>query len=229
MDTYTRLRSLLASASTKAAVRDWVHDYLVDVTTGRTDVTAVRHPLGFSCFPVWRHETLGICLHIWSADRPAPPITSMVHAHSWNLISHILYGTVVNEVIEVSADSGAGARRVFEVRSDAGGDTVCATPHSVRFRSRSREEFRSGDTYTLPHGVFHVTDVAGAAATIALGEHSPGALDLSLGEPATPDHRVERIPYSAERMRELARAVLDRLRTDHSPNDLEQRCDTASS
>ncbi|MFD3593688.1 hypothetical protein ACFWU5_13240 [Nocardia sp. NPDC058640] len=228
MDTYTRLRSLLTSAAA-AQVREWVHDYLVGVTSGQTDVTAVRHPLGFSCFPVWRHESFGICLHVWTSDRPAPPTTSLVHAHSWNLISHILYGTVVNEIIEITDDSGTGTHRVFEVRSDAEGDTVCATPYSVHFRSRSREGFRGGETYTLPHGIFHVTAVDGAAATIALGEHTPGALDLSLGEPATPDHRVERTPYSSSQTRELATAVLARLRTDCPPSNLEERCDTASS
>ncbi|MFD6452271.1 hypothetical protein ACFWF3_15935 [Nocardia sp. NPDC060220] len=229
MPAYTRLRSLLTAAGATAEVRAWVHDYLADVAAGVVEVVAVRHPLGFTCFPVWRQEARGICLHVWSTDRPAAPTTSMVHAHSWNLVSHVLYGTVVNEIIDVSADSDAGTHRVFEVRSDTDGDTVHATRRSVRYRSRSREVFRDGDVYTLPHSEFHVTDVLSAAATIVLGEHIPGELDLSLGDPGTTDHRVERTPHSSQRTRELAEAVLARLRTDCPANGLEERCDTANS
>ncbi|MGV9612530.1 hypothetical protein [Nocardia xishanensis] len=227
MNAYAEVRSLIAADRAGTAVRGWARDYLADLLEGRTAVAAVRHPLGFACFPVWRGDTLGVCLHVWSPDARPHPTTSTMHAHSWDLVSSVLYGTVINEIVEATADARP-THRIFEVHSGAGGDLVRATPRLAGYRVRSREFFREGDVYTLRHGVFHVSDVPGAAATLVLGEYRPGEPDLSLGALGGEDHWVHRVTCTEAETGALARAVLDRLTDQSLPEDLEERCDPAT-
>ncbi|WP_228538175.1 hypothetical protein [Nocardia sp. XZ_19_385] len=203
-----------------------MREYLGPVAAGDALVTVVRHPLGFLCFPVWRDGDLGICLHVWAEGMRRRPTTSLVHAHSWDLLSIVLYGAVANDVFEVVEAPEQPTHRVFEIQSSADGDLIRATSQVVAYRLRSREIFRAGDAYTLPHGVFHVSEVVGAAATVALGEYRHGPPDRSLGGLATDDHWVHRIPCTAEETRRVARTVLDQLT---QPAHLEEQWDRATS
>ncbi|MBH0779462.1 hypothetical protein [Nocardia bovistercoris] len=218
----------ITSETTAADMRRWARAWLSDVVAGRGEVTAVRHPLGFLCFPVWRGGTLGICVHVWCDGVHARLTTSPIHAHSWDLVSFVLYGTVANEVVDV-VDAAAPTHRIFEVRSDEDGDLVRATPRLVRHRHRSRELFGRGDTYRLPRGVFHLSDVRGNAATVVLGDYRPDCPDRSLGAVLGEDHRVYRIRCTAEETRRFARVVLERLADSNTPRELEDRCDQARS
>ncbi|WP_405177124.1 hypothetical protein OG225_22225 [Nocardia sp. NBC_01377] len=229
MDDYTRLRTLMTSGVARPGVYDWVRGYLAGVVAGETKPVAVRHPLGFLCFPAWRGGVLGICVHVWLEGACARPTTSAMHAHSWDLLSLVLYGTVANEIIEVTEPPATPTHRVFEIHSEAGGDLVRATPCSVAHRVRSREVFGPGEIYTLPRGVFHVTDVDGPAATVVLGEYRPGCPDRSLGAPDTEDHWVRRIPCAAQEAVRAAQLVLDRMADLAAPRELEERCDRATS
>src|SRR4051812_8770115 len=77
--------------------RGWALGVLNEIAEGRSDVTAVRHPLGFLCLPLERAGEYGVCVHIWSATaRHAGNTTSQIHCHSWDLVSHVLYGQVRN-------------------------------------------------------------------------------------------------------------------------------------
>ncbi|MGH7749044.1 MAG: hypothetical protein ACREQ5_30405, partial [Candidatus Dormibacteria bacterium] len=61
-----------------------VVDAMQEVTQGRRQMTATRHPLGFVCLPVQRHGEYGICVHLWTEERPELELTtSPVHSHSW--------------------------------------------------------------------------------------------------------------------------------------------------
>ena len=142
----------------------------------------MRHPLGFVCIPVDRTGDQGVCVHVWSDSLPsARPTTSTMHAHSWDLISYVLYGSVGNELLNVTDAPDNSAYRVFEVRSGGDVDEVRETPRLVRCEISAMELNRQGDTYTLPAGIFHATAVQGEAATVALGSGRPGTMDLSLG------------------------------------------------
>ncbi|GAB2633403.1 hypothetical protein [Nocardia goodfellowii] len=226
MNLYARLRSSIASAAAAREVGTWVRDYLTPVAAGTALVPLVRHPLGFLCFPVWRGGDLGICLHVWAEGMRAQPTTSPVHAHSWDLLSIVLYGAVANDVFEVIEAPERPTHRVFEIQSGADGDLIRATSQVVAYHRRSHELFRAGDAYTLPHGVFHVSEVAGAAATVALGEYRHGKPDRSLGGLATDDHWVHRIPCTAAETRRVAQTVLDQLT---QPAHLEEQWDRATS
>ncbi|WP_378731704.1 hypothetical protein [Nocardia brasiliensis] len=228
MNEYARLRMLIGSDATGAAVRRWARDVLAGVIDGSTDLTAVRHPLGFLCFPAWRGDGFGICVHVWTEGVHATPTTSLMHAHSWDLLSTVLYGTVGNEIIEIDSAPAHPTHRLFEIQSAADGDLVRATPQLVTYRTRSREHFHAGEMYTLPNGAFHVSDVHGEAATVVLGEDNRGRPDLSLGTLATTDHWVHRTLCTPTESRRAAQTVLAHLQDQVLPKQLENRCERAT-
>ncbi|GAA2144905.1 hypothetical protein [Actinomadura napierensis] len=180
----------------------WAVRVLEDVAAGRSPVPAVRHPLGFLCLPVERSGDLGVCLHIWTPEvRPAPSTTSPVHCHSWDLLSFVLYGTVRNVRMDVREGPGeaggaapGSAGQVFEVVSRGEVDELRATGRAVRYRPGPSAAHRTGESYTLPAGVFHSTLIEDGldAATVALGRQTPGGGDLSLGPLDVPTHQVRR-------------------------------------
>ncbi|MGY4099197.1 hypothetical protein ACW2Q0_06505 [Nocardia sp. R16R-3T] len=242
MNDYARLRKLIGSDVAGPAVRRWARDFMTGVLAGRAEVGAVRHPLGFLCFPAWRDGGLGVCVHIWTDGLRSHPTTSAMHAHSWDLLSVVLYGEVGNEILEVDSAADRPTHRIFEIHSGADGDVVRATERMVRYRTRSSQRFRAGEVYTLPHGVFHLSDVRGEAATVVLGEVRPGRPDRSLGTPATTDHWVHRTGCTPIETRRAAQTVLDQLdlptlpappaaipRQDSTlPEQLEDRCEQAT-
>ncbi|MFB4275057.1 hypothetical protein ACBJ59_07140 [Nonomuraea sp. MTCD27] len=166
----------------------------------RPGLTGVRHPLGFVCLPLERDGGEGVCLHLWSDSlTPAESTTSQIHCHSWDLVSHVLYGQVRN-VHAVVTDAGADAtHRVFEVVSGADGDRISPTRRTVRHATGLVEVFGPGDTYTLAADRFHSSIVpeGGEAATIALGRGRAGSRDLSLGPLGGGLHHVSRQPLNA--------------------------------
>ncbi|MGW2154078.1 hypothetical protein [Nonomuraea sp. NPDC001699] len=189
--------------------RSWA----LGVLRGSARPRAVRHPLGFVCLPLEREGGEGVCLHLWSDSlKHAESTTSQIHCHSWDLVSHVLYGQVRN-VHAVVTDAGSDAtHRVFEVVSGADGDRILPTGRTVRHATGLVELFGPGDTYTLSADRFHssVVPEGGEAATIALGRGRPGSRDLSLGPLGAGGHHVPREPLDAE---ETALAV--RLITAH--------------
>jgi hypothetical protein len=146
-----------------------------------------------------------------------------VHAHSWDLVSHVLFGQVYNEVMRVSDvpgdsgagpdDAGAGAYRVFEVRSQGDLDEILATPRLVRCDRGAHQVSRAGETYSVPAGTFHATAIPADVdtATLALGASRPGSADLSLGDVDTPTHRVRRQLCDGEETVRVARMIAGRL------------------
>ncbi|MBB6343879.1 hypothetical protein ACWGH8_11390 [Nonomuraea muscovyensis] len=177
-------------------------------------VTAVRHPLGFVCLPLERQGGEGVCLHLWSGRfAPAEITTSQIHCHSWDLVSHVLYGQVRN-VHAVVTDAGPDAtHRVFEVVSTADGDHITPTRRTVRHATGRVERFGPGQTYTLPADSFHssVVPAGGEAATIALGRSRPGGRDLSLGPLHGGVHRVRRRPLDAGETAHVVSLIAARL------------------
>jgi hypothetical protein len=204
---YQDLYDEMTGGTARGSLPGWAGEVLEAIGSGASPVVGVRHPLGFLCLPLERTEEHGVCVHIWSGTLPrAAATTSQIHCHSWDLVSHVLYGQVRN-VHAVVSDAAAGAtHRVFEVVSGAGGDHISPTRRTVRHATGLVELFGPGDTYTLPAGRFHssVVPEGGEAATIALGRGRPGSRDLSLGPLGAGTHHVSRQPLDA---RETALAV----------------------
>lgn len=181
---------------TGGRARQWALKALSDLG----GVTPVHHPLGFVCLPLERDGDEGVCLHLWSgALSHAHTTTSQIHCHSWDLVSHVLYGQVRNVHAVVRDAAGGATHRVFEVVSGGDGDHIHPTGRTVRHSTGLVEVFGTGQTYTLAAGRFHssVIPEGGEAATIALGRGRSGSNDLSLGPLDTTGHHVARQPLDA--------------------------------
>jgi hypothetical protein len=201
MTIYAELHDAVERDGSSDDVLSRVAGILDEVIDGRLEIRSVRHPLGFLCLPVHRHGDEGICIHVWTAGwRTGRLTTSSMHCHSWELLSHVLYGELSNQIIELVDTPDHPTHRVFEVHSTAAGDQIVATARVVRPRVAATAAYRAGDPYHLPAGVFHETVVAAAqhAATVALGRVRGGTIDLSLGGLRTPSHPVRREYCSRE-------------------------------
>jgi hypothetical protein len=212
MTNYDRLQHATRNGTARQAIPRWASGVLGDIARNAISVTGVRHPLGFLCLPVERTGEEGICVHVWS-DRLArmSPTTSTIHAHSWDLMSYVLYGSVRNEVFDITDAPDDAAYRVFEVRSGGDVDEMRETPRLVRCDVRTTELSHRGDTYSLTAGIFHATVVQGEAATVALGSGRPGTRDLSLGGIDGKTHRVQRQRCDHDETAQVVRMVTEQL------------------
>ncbi|CAL9542831.1 hypothetical protein SUDANB58_04286 [Streptomyces sp. enrichment culture] len=197
---------------------------LEQVASGRRDLRAVRHPLGFVCLPILRDGPRGVCVHVFGGVGPAGspearpgPAAPQVHSHSWDLTSTVLYGRLDNRRMRVHEETLSPTHRVFEVHSDPSGvDELRPTGRLVACRPGTEQTSVRGQTYDLPAGVFHTTVVPGdrPTATLVLGRTLPGRADLSLGPLRAPGHRMVRHKCDATQTARIARAALRRI---HEP------------
>jgi hypothetical protein len=209
---YVELEGAIRSGGGRHVVPDWAELMLDDVATGRLPVAAVRHPLGFLCFPLYRDGDDGICVHVWSADIRVELTTSSMHCHSWHMLSYVLYGTLRNDTVRLVDDPRAAQYRVFRVQSRADVDEIRATPRLVRCESRSTEQYGAGQTYELAAGDFHQSVLLeGPAATLVLGRRQLGAGDFALAVVDTATHVVRRKREGGEVSRDVARMAAERL------------------
>lgn len=209
---YDTIHRALAGTASNLDVPQWTMDAMREVAAGRGDVSAVRHPLGFVCLPLERAGERGVCVHVWSKRlRAGQATTSTVHAHSWDLVSYVLYGALRNELVEVAEDPQAPTHRLCEISSDAAGDEIKRTGRLVRRGGSVSEVHHRGDVYGLPAGVFHETVPEGETATVALGSGRPGAVDLALGGLHTGTHRIRRQLCDPHETAHAATVVLDRI------------------
>ncbi|WP_330337538.1 hypothetical protein [Streptomyces sp. NBC_00557] len=188
------------------------------IVSGRRTLHAVRHPLGFVCLPVLRDGPDGVCVHVFGTPESEPDASApQVHCHSWDLTSTVLYGRLDNRRVHVDDHAADPTHRVFEVLSDPTGvDELRPTGRLVRCQPGVRETSMRGQSYALPAGEFHTSVVPDGrpAATLVLGRTLPGRVDLSLGPPSAPGHRMVRRTCDATQTARIARAALRRI---HEP------------
>lgn len=187
---------------------------LTGIATGGIGLRAVRHPLGFVCFPVLRDGDTGICIHTWCTETapPDPPPFS-VHAHSWDLLSYVLYGTVHNQLVRILHRPTIPTHQLFEIRTGGLFDDVRATPALVSWTGAGTQTVPAGSSYAIAAGEFHTLDVPVDyhAATVVLGRSRPDVADRLLGEIGAPGHRTYRQPCSPTETARLASVTLRRL------------------
>ncbi len=215
---YEELYEEISHGTAAGSLPGWALGVLRDITEGRTPVTAVRHPLGFLCLPLERRTSpagrLGVCLHLWSPWLArATATTSLVHCHSWDLVSYVLYGEVHNVPAGIEDADQSPTHQVFEVYSHGDTDEIRATGHRVRYRPGAADEHRGGAVYTLPAGTFHSTAIGGDlnAATLALGRETRAGGDRSLGALDTPTHHVRRMRCGPLETARAAKLTAERL------------------
>jgi hypothetical protein len=205
-----------ARAAAGTTVRDWAAGTLRAVADGSRPLRAVIHPLGFTCLPVERAGRDGVCVHVWSPfTGGALPTALAIHAHCWELTSYALLGALENSLMTV-ADATPGQSSVFrvmQVSSRGDTDELRPTQRVVHCRESRRELISAGDTYDVPAGVFHATDVApeAGAVTVALGRMVDGIADRSLAPVGAVAHQVRRRRCDPAQTAATARLVLDRL------------------
>jgi hypothetical protein len=186
---------------------------LRDIASGRRDLTAVRHPLGFLCFPVERAKEYGVCVHLWEPEVRRVLATPQVHAHSWDLMSYVLYGTLGNQCFRVADAPGSTTHRVFEVRSRGDVDELHATRRLVSYQPEADDVYRAGSVYFLPAGQFHATVLPGGqdVATVVLGRSRPQAANLTLGPVHARSHTLTRSRCDVLETARAALIIVDRL------------------
>lgn len=184
-----------------------------DIADGRHGLTAVRHPLGFLCFPVRRLGEHGVCVHLWMPGIGQALTTSQMHAHSWDLTSYVLYGSLRNQRIGVADASPSPTHRVFEVRSRGDLDELRATARLVSCRAESDQGYGAGSVYDLPVGEFHatITPAAQDVATVVLSRNQAKAADLALGPVDMQSHTLTRSRCDAGQTAGAAQRIVDRL------------------
>ncbi|WP_246530683.1 hypothetical protein [Streptomyces bathyalis] len=228
---YDELEHALRDGSAAHVPREAVAGILGEIASGHRELRAVRHPLGFLCLPVVRDGERGVCVHLFGGGSAAgEPAAAGMHAHSWELLSHVLYGHVSNVPVRVTEPASAPApgpaagpspgatHRVFEVHSAPDGtDELRPTERLVRSEPGPEHTSTGGETYTLAAGEFHSTVVRNGepAATLVLGRTLPGRRDLFLGPVHGPARRTVRRLCGAEDTRRTVRAALRRVHAGH--------------
>jgi hypothetical protein len=190
-------------------VWDEIAVVLEGLADGRDELDAVRHPLGFLCLPIVRDDSPeGVCLHYWSGAGGTPDLTtSPYHCHRWQLLSHVLAGSVGNLRVDLTP---GGRYRLFEVISKGRNDELRPTDRLTDIRYAEPEFHRAGETYELAAGAFHASVMSGGevAVTLVLGRMVPGVADISLGAVDKGEHPVVRTSLGPGRAGRLAAEIL---------------------
>lgn len=204
---YANIRAAVRRGTAADSVPGWALLLLRDIASGGRDLTAVRHPLGFLCFPAQRLAEHGVCVHLWTPGLGRVLDTTQVHSHSWDLTSYVLYGTLRNQRMRVAAAPGPATHRVFEVRSRGDVDELRATTRLVSYQLEADSVHGAGSVYSMPAGEFHTTVAPGEqdVATVVLGRSRPQAADCVLCPMHTRSYTLTRSRCDAQ---ETARAAL---------------------
>jgi hypothetical protein len=213
---YATIRAAIERGTAADTVPRVALSLLREVAGGSRDLTAVRHPLGFLCFPAVRLPEHGVCVHLWTPGIRHVLTTSQVHAHSWDLTSYVLYGTLRNQRIRVTdapGPAGPATHRVFEVRSRGDVDELHATARLVSGQREADCAHGGGSVYALPAGEFHATVAPGDQdiATVVLSRSRADAADLALGPVDGQNHTLSRSRCDASETARAARLIVDRL------------------
>jgi hypothetical protein len=214
-DGYLHLSRSIAEGRATETIPLWSADILHAVAEGRRELRAAVHPLGFTCLPVIREGRYGVCVHAWLPGQPrASPTTSPVHAHSWDLVSYVLFGRLRNDLPHV-VGAKPGARdvwRVLEIHSRGGTDDIVPTPRLVHRESGESVLIVRNDVYTLPAGTFHssIVDPTEPTVTVMLASTVADSADLCLGSPSTQAHRIRRNRSGQAETAALARTIIER-------------------
>ena len=142
-----------------SAVR-WVRRFLEQIAKGERAPEAKLHPLGFHCVPVYRSADFGLCVHGWlpGAQRETSP-TSDMHMHTFDMISMVLQGNVINKELDL-VEEGPERYRIFEIGKDGGEDVDVFTDTRLDTAILEHEPLKvsAGEKYAISRKVYHSAD-----------------------------------------------------------------------
>jgi hypothetical protein len=222
---YPGIEEAIEHGTAAESVPGWALSLMREIISGGRELTAVRHPLGFLCFPAERLASRGVCVHLWTPGRRSALTTSTVHSHSWDLTSYVLYGALRNQRIRVAAAAGEATHRLFEVRSRGDVDELQATTRLVSYHPEADSVHGAGSVYYPSAGEFHATVVPAEqeVATVVLSRNRPQATDVALGPVHAPSHTLTRSRCDVHETARSARLIAGRLADTGPARGREQR------
>lgn len=181
----------------------------------------------------WRHHGIGVLqayvlesqegpleerLHIWSRSLLKPGIDESgdAHDHRFDMVSHVLFGTVGHTEILPVKDERAGQWTMMDLvhARAAGAENNFHAPMRAtqgRFSIAERYQIiRAGELYRFPRGVFHRSPVSGFAITWVEKRNqcaTPARIIHPIDIPAVPAFGHE--PGDVPRLVDLALRVLE--------------------
>ena len=198
-------------------LRSWVRHFLGQVAKGECAPVAKLHPLGFHCIPVYRSGEFGLCVHGWlpGKQREISP-TSDMHMHTFDMISAVIAGNVINKELEL-VDGGADRYRIFEIRKDGGEDVdvFSDTGLETAIEERNVSKVSAGEQYSIERFLYHSADetVQNQDFTVTLmlaqnWDDSPQRTLVEAARAATIPLRYERTILSSEATKSAALDLL---------------------
>jgi hypothetical protein len=143
-----------------ALARDWVRRFLEQIARGERAPAAKLHPLGFHCIPVYRSADFGLCVHGWlpGAQRETSP-TSDMHMHTFDMISMVLHGNVINKELDL-VEEGPQRYRIFEIGKDGGEDVDVFTDTGLDTAVAEHDPLKvsAGEKYAISRQIYHSAD-----------------------------------------------------------------------
>jgi hypothetical protein len=210
---YASIRTAIDRGEAADVIPQLALAMLREIARGERELAAVRHPLGFLCFPALRENENGVCVHLWTHGVRQTLTTSPMHAHSWDLTSYVLCGWLRNQHIGVRDSADAPTHRVFEVRSHGDLDELHATDRLVSCWPAADSKHAAGAVYLLAAGDFHATVAPDDrdVATVVLSRSRADAADLALGPVHMPSHTFSRSRCGSAETARAARLIADQL------------------
>lgn len=141
-------------------MRDWVRRFLDELAVGERTPEVKLHPLGFLCFPAFRSDEYGCCVHAWLPGAPrAENPTSDLHMHTFDMISRVLAGTVINHELDLDFDVEP-THRIYAIDKGGNEDVDVFSPTAVLTAAKYRplEKFGPGQQYAIKRGRYHTAD-----------------------------------------------------------------------
>jgi hypothetical protein len=182
-------------------VLSWVRRFLVEAAAGERAPAAKLHPLGFHCLPVYRSDVFGLCVHGWlpGARRESPP-TSDMHMHTFDMISRVLVGAVVNTELNL-VTQGPQQYRIFEIRKDGGEDVDVFTDTGVDTAVEKHRTLKVsvGGQYAIERKVYHSSDETARNAEFSVTLMLADNWDSSPQRTLVESERVGEVPLRYER------------------------------
>jgi len=184
---------------------------LLEIAAGARSCAVVRHPLSFYCFPFYRHDGDGLCIHYWPAADPGAPEAEndSVHSHSWAMRSRVLVGDIVNRVFAVEDQDRETSLELYLVENHGGHDEIQPTSRAVTCRNAALHMVGPGETYELGAGIFHATEGAsnGPIVTVVSGRNVPHQQNLLVDRAGLARRVTTRQTLAAPESARLARTV----------------------
>lgn len=138
-----------------------------------------QHPLGFVHAALNDSEDMALRFHIWKPGfRQVQQPSWLIHTHTFELTSLILFGELSNSVYRWNDNSntGTGDKQIYEAHYQNGLSQISRTDRTGSIHLEDSIEATKGSQYTVPLRQFHETTVAidTFAATIAVAKKYGG-------------------------------------------------------